>query len=68
MKRGCPGSHRVERSAQPRLIALWIVPNYVKEPDLAARTREVGQLNILQTVVPTDTRRVGKEYMVKPHG
>ena len=27
----CPGSASVERSYQPRLIALAIVPNYLKE-------------------------------------
>jgi hypothetical protein len=31
MNVGCPGSDRVERGYQPRLIALSIVPNYLKE-------------------------------------
>ena len=29
---GCPGSDKAERSSQPRLIVLPIVPNYLSEP------------------------------------
>ena len=46
MNLGCPGSDRVERGYQPRLIALSIVPNYLK---ISKNNGE--QLNILQTVV-----------------
>jgi hypothetical protein len=43
MNLSCPGSDRVERSSQPRLIALSIVPNYLKEqyyPDALRRPTE----------------------------
>jgi len=29
LQTGCLGSHRVERSYQPRLITRWIVPDYL---------------------------------------
>jgi len=58
---GCLGSDNVERSYQPRLITLSIVPDYVKEPvktpgvifpdDVAKITPVSLTLNILQTVV-----------------
>ena len=38
---GCPGSDRTERSSQPRLIALSIVPNYLSEP--ASSFRQIVQ-------------------------
>ena len=43
MNLDCLGSDNAERSYQRRLIALPIVPNYLKE--------QLGQLNTLQTVV-----------------
>ena len=64
MNHGCPGSGGAERSYQPRLIALPIVPNYLwqnafmafryfKERPTFALCATVGkQLNTLQTVVP----------------
>jgi hypothetical protein len=48
----CLGFDRVERSYQPRFIALSIVPGHVKELDHSSR-----QLNTLQTVVPSFTAR-----------
>ncbi len=55
----CPGSDRVERGYQPRLIALSIVPNYLvklsKSLSAEARRAKAEQLNILQTVVPLST-------------
>ena len=71
----CPGSDRVERGYQPRLIALSIVPNYLELSIVKVRARrrleaKAGQLNTLQTVVlvRNHAHACQKENMVKPHG
>ena len=58
MNLGCLGSDNAERSYQPRLIALPIVPDYLvkfsKSLSAEAHRAKAEQLNILQTVVSTD--------------
>ena len=61
---GCSGSHNPGHGSRPRLVGLWIVPNYLwqnafmafryfKERPTFALCATVGkQLNTLQTVVP----------------
>jgi hypothetical protein len=67
MNLGCLGSDNAERCYQRRLIALPIVPDYLKEQPAFAEAAAGKQLNILQTVVLILKPRIRK-VMVKPHG